>query len=43
VVLTAAGNYRLAVVDPVRQIGDAFVVVSQPANVSAGAAAVTGT
>ena len=29
-VLTTLGTYRLTVMDPVRQIGDAFVVASQP-------------
>ena len=32
-VLHIPGTYRLTVVDPVRQIGDAFVVASQPGTI----------
>jgi hypothetical protein len=39
-VLTTPGTYRLTVVDPVRQVGDAFVVASPGASViSPGSAA----
>jgi hypothetical protein len=41
--LTTPGSYRLTVVDPARQIGDAFVVASQPMAVGLGRAAVTAT
>ena len=40
-VLMTPGTYRLTVVDPVRQRGDAFVVVSQPVNGSVGGASVS--
>ena len=42
-VLTTPGTYRLTVVDPARQTGDAFVVATAPTSVSMGAAAVTRT
>jgi hypothetical protein len=41
--LTTPGTYRLTVVDPVRQVGDAFVVASQAATVALGGAALNGT
>src|SRR5262245_33560827 len=41
-VLTTPGMYRLTVMDPGRQTGDAFVGVSPAANVGVGAAAVSG-
>ncbi len=37
------GTYRLTVVDPVRQIGDAFVVASEAASVGVGTTAGNGT
>ena len=39
--LATPGTYRLTVMDPVRQVGDAFVVASQPATISLGGAALT--
>ena len=41
--LTMPGTYRLTVVDPVRQIGDAFVVASEAASVGVGTTAGNGT
>jgi hypothetical protein len=41
-ILNAPGAYRLTVVDPASQIGDAFVVVSQAATIPVGGAALGG-
>src|SRR4029453_963608 len=41
-VLHTPGTYRLTVVDPVRQIGEAFVVASQPPTVGVASAAFNG-
>ena len=41
--LTTPGTYRLTVLDPVRHIGDAFVVASSPETVGLGSVALNGT